>query len=609
MTFCIEYSKMASIVLIVCTLTGIQAFPGGAPFTTCYTRYPIHGNALAQTSANPYSITLSATNYNLGDTVKVTISSHGSSTPIMGFQITAIRESCPLEIVGKFDDTISSSKSMAFSCAGVEKNMVTHRNSDRVNSVEFEWTALSNDSGNVIFQATVLKDYGTFWTNVSSILYSNGPERSCSYPEIVPTSLTRATDFSSCGDTKACFLYPRTLKCKDNNCVAAVSFEYRATTSDILVEMYADPGPSVDYVGVAFSTDDDMGDDETFVCTASGLVMGLQHGYNEGEDNERLRTESVIQNGEVRNEDGRIQCRFVIPNNFTLTTLDLTTVTSNAPITKSRVFDKNDGWRIHLAWGPVIQDSDVILIHKDMPATTSSKVLVKEPGIYRGSAYHGAVKIHASLMIIAWTFLSGILTVIARHYRDMMPKRRLFHTKIWFQIHRSLAILVAVMTVFAVILIFVARGLIKGAAAPHAACGLIVTIFLILQVVIAFRRPGLDHKRRLLFNWGHKILGQLTHVFAAITMFLAFKIDYVTESMSDFGLIALGVWLCVQLVWHLAFEIASYFLMKTDPATDSGVIDVTKNKGTSWIPTAMMVIYVICLVGCCASVMCAFLLF
>ena len=79
----------------------------------------------------------------------------------------------------------------------------------------------------------------------------------CSYPQAVPIgNLTKSADFSGCGSTKACFLYP--LQCKGSDCVAAVSFQYRNVTDDYQVEMYADPGPSPDYVGVAFSADDEM---------------------------------------------------------------------------------------------------------------------------------------------------------------------------------------------------------------------------------------------------------------------------------------------------------------------------------------------------------------
>ncbi|RUS81868.1 hypothetical protein EGW08_010391 [Elysia chlorotica] len=594
-------------IIIVCFILGIRGFPDGSPVSTCLTRYPIHGNVPAQTSQGPFVITLDPpTGYQGGDVIKVKISSSDGSQ-FSGFQIAAYRESCPAQIVGEFTKSLNQGKSKIFSCPGGVKNMITHSDDDHVSSIEFEWTAPSNSLGNIIFASTVLQHYETFWTDVTATLPSAATVTdTCSYQTVTPTSSVTAIDFSYCDNTKACFLYPIT--CEDSDCTAAVTFEYREATKDYKVEMYANPGPSVNYVGVAFSSDDEMGDDETFVCTTNEL--SLQYGYNPGKENEKLRYTDLFTEAEIRNEDGSVHCRFVMKEDYSLETIDPNTATSDTPTTITKSFSKSSGWRIQLAWGQVIEGSDVILMHKDMPPTTFSSVVIKEPGIYRGTAYPVLIKLHATFMMVAWILLSGLVTVIARHYREFMPKKRLFGTKVWFQMHRGLAVLVAILTVLAVIMIFAARGMITKAAAPHAVCGLIVVVFLILQIIAGILRPDLSDKRRIIFNWGHRILGNLTHLLAAITMFLAFKIDYVTESMRDFGYTTLGVWFGVQILWLIAFEVASCFLNKEEPpATDSYEMEGIKIEKVSWIPSVMMVFYILCLLACCISVMCAFLFY
>ncbi|KAK3772859.1 hypothetical protein RRG08_024044 [Elysia crispata] len=584
---------------IVCFVIGVHGFPGGSPFSTCLTLYPIHSNIPAKTDKSPYVVTLNpSTNYKEGDVIKVKISSKDGSQ-FTGFQIAAYRESCPAQIVGQFTKSLNPDKSKVFTCVGGMKNMVTHSNGHWVSSIEFEWTAPSNFLGNITFISTVLKDYGTYWTDVTATLSSSALSiDKCNFPIISPRNLTKATDFANCGDTKACFLYPNTDKCNDNDCIAAVSFKYRNTTKDFQVEMYAEPGPSIDYVGVAFSSDDEMGDDETFVCTTgTSEKKSLQYGYNPGKENELLRYSDLFTQAEVRYVDGRIECRFAMKEDYALKTIDPSTATSDTPKTLTKNFNKSMGWRIQLAWGPAIEGSNVITMHKDMPATTSSSVMIKEPGIYRGTAYPVLVKLHASFMIIAWIFLSGIMTVIARHYKDFMPRTLLFGTKIWFQLHRGLAFLVATLTGISVIMIFSCRGLIKKAAAPHAACGLVVVIFMSLQIFIALRRPDPGDRRRTIFKWVHRILGEGIHIFAGITMFLAFDIDYVTERLQDTGYIILGVWVGVQVAWLIAFEVASYFFLKGESSTADPYLmeDDIRIEKVSWIPSVMMLFYMICL--------------
>ncbi|RUS81870.1 hypothetical protein EGW08_010393, partial [Elysia chlorotica] len=455
--------------------------------------------------------------------------------------------------------------------------------------------------------ATVVKDYEIFWINTNVTLFGN-PAQVAGYEEECAGLLEESqkdVDFSNCGDTKACFLYPT--HCQDNDCIAAVSFEYKADNDSYQVEMYADPGKTPGYVSVGFSEDDEMGHDETFTCAAFQQTSSVQHGYNPDKYNERIIAND-LSDAYVKLKDGRLQCRFTLRHKSSVTLIKQANGTNSDPETFNIPFSKSDGWRLQIAWGPVMPDSNVITIHKDMPATTSSRVVIKENGVYRGTAFHVLVQVHAAVMIVAWTFLSGIVTVIARHYKDMMSKKRLLGTKIWFQVHRALAILVAIMTVIGLITVFSHYGsTIREAAVPHAYWGLAVTVALGLQIIAGMLRPDADHKLRIIFNWGHWFLGHASHVLAAVTMFLAFKIDYISESMHEFGFITLGIWVGVQLMWHICFEIVRFIMKRSE--SDSYQIDDSKETSGSWIPAVLLIIYIIFLAACCASVLCAVLLY
>ena len=56
--------------------------------------------------------------------------------------------------------------------------------------------------------------------------------------------------------------------------------------------------------------------------------------------------------------------------------------------------------------------------------------------------------------IIAWLFLVGLGRVLARHYRDAFDEKEVLGARIWFQVHRVVMILVALVTVAIIFLIF-----------------------------------------------------------------------------------------------------------------------------------------------------------
>lgn len=608
-----KYVSLIAALWAFLVVEDVQAYGLGAPTSTCLTRYPKHHGASTQTGVSPFKISVNTTEYEAGDVVEVTIS--GASKQFRGFELAAYREpiggaECqPAEIVGRFHP-LDDGKTKIFTCAAANwsfMNLATHKNNDLVSSVTFNWTAPPYNAGNILFQATVVEDFSIFWTNVNTTLTAVPGQllESPQYAEACAASLSKPFQMSGCGDHKACFLYPR--HCEEDECVAAASFEYRSSYDDYLVEMYANPGSPVGYVGVAFSEDADMANDETFTCAATTNEMSVQHGFNPGKFNERFVTND-LKDAEVQLADSRLGCRFVMPAISTVRRIDSATVFSDQPKTLTFPFDKNEGWRIQLAWGPVMADSNVITRHKDMPATSFSSVNIKDPQTHRGTAFHVLVRVHGALMIVAWTFLSGIVTVIARHYREMMSRKQLCGTKIWFQVHRGLAILVATLTALGLIIIFSHYGTpIRTAADPHAYWGLAATVAVGLQVIAGMLRPGPDHKLRIFFNWGHRILGHASHIIAGVTMFLAFNIDYITEDMNHFGTVTLSIWAGVQIMWHICFEVVSCILRRSE--ADSYQVGGDKNEKGSWIPAVFLTIYVVFLAACCVAVLCAFLFY
>ncbi|BFZ01457.1 hypothetical protein BsWGS_04496 [Bradybaena similaris] len=591
-----------ALAILAC-IYWVEGYPSGAPASTCFTRYPKHKGQGTETTPCPIRITFSSPSYTLGGEVIVTVEDPNPNKRwFAGIQMAAFRDSGNQEeIVGQFI-SYPTEKLKTLTCFGGFQNMITHKKRSKVQNLKITWKAPTDHVGNVTFKATIVANFETFWTDVKASLPSANQDiatiKSPLHKAVDLKLFVQDVDFSGCGENKGCFLHPR--HCTGENCIAAVGYQYRQVTDDYLFEMYTTA--AANWISLGFSHDQLMSQDETISCVANSGIISVQHGLNPLYYNERLLTR-FLSDVEIRQSDGRLQCRFVLPKvssayiiNQTSNVLDYTNVT----------FNKEQDWHLMLAWGKAMPASNVLAKHVVMPPVTCSKVNLKEVAVHRGTSFPALVRVHGALMIIAWIFFGGIITVVSRHYRGWLPKVTLLGTKVWFQVHRELAILVLILTITGIIAIFAQYGaIIRQFAIPHAYVGLAVVAAVSIQALAGALRPGIDHKMRYLFNWGHRFLGQITHILAAVTMFLAFDIQYFSKEQKIFGVAVLSVWVAVQLMWHIAFEILACEGLPLGSSKDSS----RKDDDKSSLLTILFIVYVITLAGLCTAALLAFLLF
>ncbi|XP_005108556.2 putative ferric-chelate reductase 1 homolog [Aplysia californica] len=608
-----DYRTPLVLLVVGACLCGLtDGFGRGAPASTCFTRYPKHGEA-AQTVDSPFVVQLSPDVYTPGQTVNVVIS-QASANPtrqFVGFMIGAFRASdqpgVTEEVIGEFT-TVPDDKVQVFSCFPGYKNFATHKNTDQVPRVTLTWTAPDVNVGNLTLRATIVENFKTFWTGLEFPLPVSGavsePVETPEYQVVPVRSIVSDVKFQGCGTTKGCLFYPD--NCNGPDCDAAISFEYRESSDDFVVEMVSNKAE--DYISVAFSQDDKMGDDETVSCVSQGGEMSVQHGWNPKRYNELLLNRYITET-EISQSDGRLQCRFVLPRVTYVYQIDQAAV----PLTyTNRTYDRNLNWHLHLAWGRAYPGSNVLSRHNDAPVVTEKRVNLKVAEIYQGLTVPVLVQAHAAVMLVAWIFLTGLVTVLSRHYKDWLSEKRVGGTKVWFQLHRGVAILVFLLTVIGIILVFAHFGPgIQEAADPHAYVGLTVTALVSLQVIGGALRPGFDNSLRPVFNWAHWFLGQASHILAGITMFLAFDISYLRSEVREFGFAVLGVWVAVQLAWHVGFEILK--CRQKDSSSDSYEFKVTEGvsegqQGSkSSLHSILLVIYAVMLAAICVAAIVAFL--
>lgn len=92
----------------------------------------------------------------------------------------------------------------------------------------------------------------------------------------------------------------------------------------------------------------------------------------------------------------------------------------------------------------------------------------------------------------------------------------------------------------------------------HAAFGITVVALLVIQIIAGMARPDGDAgRKRLIFNWFHRLCGILTYVLALTALFTGTNIDYLSDELMDNGTIIVILLLVLPVAMAVAMEIVN----------------------------------------------------
>lgn len=123
------------------------------------------------------------------------------------------------------------------------------------------------------------------------------------------------------------------------------------------------------------------------------------------------------------------------------------------------------------------------------------------------------VLIHGSFMIVAWIGATSIGVFSARFMKKLWAGKKAFGKDIWFIVHQVSMSLTWILTISAVIIIWIDLG--EWRTSPHSVLGIIATSLCFIQPLTAFFRPAPDDEARPIFNFMHGSVGKLAHVLAS----------------------------------------------------------------------------------------------
>lgn len=510
------------------------------------------------------------------------------------------------EFVGRFVQW-PEDKVQAINCFGQPHNMITHVNNNPRADISMVWQAPDENIGAVVFILTLVESYSVFWSKLTSPRLEPLDPATVVLPaklEAVASTNFSDIDWSECGKTKGCLMYPR--QCLGSDCYAGVTYSKGA--EGYTFEMFAE---GEGYVSVGFSYDQKMGDDQTITCTAQGDRVSVQNGYNhKGLYNERMPGLG-LRDLQTMQKDGKVFCRLTRPE-----AMQVVSMPSPEGPAEVLTFDLSVDFFLFLAWGYTYQDSDALRMHYEMPIVSDEKVNFRHFAVHRGSSVPFNPKVHGCLMIVGWMTMAGITMVMSRYFKEGLGAVFCLGSKTWFQLHRLCAILVFCLTAAGLALILVH---LKGKVTAnklgfdHAAVGFTVVAAVCGQVVLGFLRPSPESRFRIVFVWLHRVLGKAAHILSAVALLLAFQWTWMPRVMRQFGLIVVICWICVQFVAEVLLELWYRCCGRKSQAADINMDDFEPSeKGEeprpNPSPLPILLYLVVPLAAGCAG-LCSLLLF
>ncbi|ESO90385.1 hypothetical protein LOTGIDRAFT_233861 [Lottia gigantea] len=347
------------LTIVITILTGVDGFGSGAPFGLCLTMYPHHRGTHHQTTPSPFKIHVSKATYSPSEELTAVIKADDDMT-FKGVEMRVHRVSGNTEeILGEFTE-YPKDKLQTQNCYFGKNNLITHSNNKTVTNLTIKWKAPPDNVGNILFTATVVHNFTTFWHDIETVIQPNHSVAVTPAQFQLPnyTSIFTQISWETCGKSKGCFFHPPS--CSGPDCTIGVSYKMNPD-STYSFEMVGPSTHGEGWIGVGFSKDKKMGEDLAFLCTTGPDNVEVQYTYNPDVWNVRQYTQNFT-NVETKKEDGRLFCRF--------TQSSLPRFDDNGAVN----FNLTEKWYLFLAYGGTLPHMSEAEKHADYPAISYTKI-------------------------------------------------------------------------------------------------------------------------------------------------------------------------------------------------------------------------------------------
>lgn len=332
----------------------------------------------------------------------------------------------------------------------------------------------------------------------------------------------------------------------DGTCKFVVTWKENGNNVDFTLSLTLESG-GTEWIALGLSNDQTMGTDSVTECIDDGNTVTVSKSYNPGKYNNPL-TDALtagLTNVQGSVADGVLTCSY----------------TQSKTSSNNQIFDLNTDWYLLVANGQASEGFKSQHSLDPLPSISPDKVDLQSTDDVSGTAKAILVKVHGSLMMIAWIFCASIGVVLARHYKPMWPNSKILNEKVWFTFHRMLMVTAFLTCAAAFIIIFVdvkKWSELTGATnwqKAHPYLGVIVTFFVVLNPIMALFRPHPDDKHRYIFSWAHWFVGTLAQILSAMALILG--VTLARASVPFYCVWVLVAWIAYQMLMELILELLS----------------------------------------------------
>uniref|UniRef100_T1JGZ2 Ferric-chelate reductase 1 n=1 Tax=Strigamia maritima TaxID=126957 RepID=T1JGZ2_STRMM len=494
-------------LVLVGLIPSVLGYGSGAPVRICPDMTPRH-HTDPQTSSSPYTISVQGHEINPGQSLKISLRGNEEGRVFKGFFVQ-VRTLDGNDTIGSFDE---GAVWQTLDCFDKSKSGITHVSKTEKTELTALWTSPVDFRGKASAWATFVENGKTFWVNVTSDVFEISGEA-------IKTEPTAQTPFISaydgCFESKGCFGGPDGC-IASRNCKHMVTYVASENGLGVDFEMV---GQTRGWIAIGFSRDNLMGEDAVTACTVNG-------------SNNRV---DVFQSWNV-------------PNNKDNVPLD--------DVIDQAVANEKPGLGLKQGLSNIRTEYQDVRMDKHLSNPFASAQAADLKDISEiGLASDLLIKLHGSLMIAAWVGTVGVAIFLARYFKNVWPAQKHCGQKIWFTWHRILNIFTLSLNVTAFVLIFVH---IQGWSQvwrynPHPILGVVVTLLVLVQPLMAAFRCHPGTPKRSIFNWFHFLVGNGAHILAVITLFFA-------KTLSKAKLPDFYMWILIAFV---VFHVVVFFVMES----------------------------------------------
>uniref|UniRef100_A0A3Q0RBW1 Uncharacterized protein n=1 Tax=Amphilophus citrinellus TaxID=61819 RepID=A0A3Q0RBW1_AMPCI len=488
------------VLLLVCTGPLVRGFPSGLVTDSCGDMRPRHSGATPQTAPSPFTVTTGQKIELLGP----------ASTPFTGFLLEA-REVGSQTPVGSF--AIPAGAAQLLTCSQKPVSFPSY------SRAECEQHAHHSKQCNIFaVSRTTVKWIETF-----------GNESKTTSEPVTRAGSAGSISSADCGVTKACFSQPP--RC-DPAVDAGCYFMSAMMLPGGAAVRYEMSGPFEGYVAFGFSDDQNMGNDDIYICgTDSNGAVRVQHAFSSGRSAPQILTAANVYNITASNQNSVISCSF----------------TSTNTISTQRTSGFNQTYYLLFAHGS--SRNGQIQVHSGTFVSTD-KIDISHPAVIGKNAFPPIIKAHGSLMLIAWMTTGSLGMMVARYLKKMAKGEKLCNKDVWFMVHVGAMIVTVVATSIAFILVFSYAQ--DWAGGAHPVLGCLVMILSLIQPIGAMLHCGPQHHLRYLFNWSHFLNAAVIKAIAVAAIFTGLDL---IDSTNAWLMKVMGGFLGWEALFYIMLEV------------------------------------------------------